>query len=203
MERYRRELADVVPTASFDAALCRFGLMFLSDLAGALRRTLALLVPGGRLAAAVWGPPARCPALSVPLAAIGQYVEAPSVPPGTPGLFGLGGEGVIEDELAFAGFEDVRSCRLGVTFEWTSPEQFARFHHAVAAPMWGTSANRPTQHQAELLEALTAAARARAGTSGRVWLEAEVVVAAGQRRRSEDPRGGPVTSSSSREGGDQ
>jgi SAM-dependent methyltransferase len=49
--------------ASFDAVLSRQGLQFLPDVAGVLVRLHAFLKPGGRLVAAVWGPPARVPQL--------------------------------------------------------------------------------------------------------------------------------------------
>jgi len=47
--------APDLPSESFDAVLCRFGLMFLPHLTTALTRLRQLLVPGGRFAAAVWG----------------------------------------------------------------------------------------------------------------------------------------------------
>ncbi len=177
-----------LPDASFDAALCRFGLMFLCDLAGTLKRLQGVLLPGGRLAAAVWGPPGGCPALSVPLTTVRQYVELPPVPPGAPGLFGLGGEGLIEDELNFAGFTDVHSRRFDVVFGWTSPDEFTRFHQTVAVPIHGALAIVPSQHQEEMREALLSAARSRAGTDGGVRLEAEVVVVVGQRPPSASDR---------------
>ena len=173
--------------ASFDAVLCRFGLSFIPDLAGTLKRLLTLLVPGGRLAAAAWGSPARCPALTVPLTTLRQYLELPPVPPGAPGLFGLGAEGVIEDELNFAGFTHVRSCHHTLLFEWTSPEAFARFHQVAAVPLLGVAV-RPGKHEDELRAALLGAAQARAGRDGGVRLEADVVVVAGRRAPSVSDR---------------
>jgi ubiquinone/menaquinone biosynthesis C-methylase UbiE len=46
-----------LPNSTFDAALCRFGLMFLPDLDTALLNIYGSLVNGGRLAAAVWASP--------------------------------------------------------------------------------------------------------------------------------------------------
>jgi ubiquinone/menaquinone biosynthesis C-methylase UbiE len=45
------------PEASFDAVLCRWGLMFLENLQETLAGFRRILVPGGRLVAVVWGPP--------------------------------------------------------------------------------------------------------------------------------------------------
>ena len=177
--------------ASFDAALCRFGLSFVPDLAATLKRVVALLVPGGRLAAAVWGSPARCPALSIPWTTMRQFMEPPSFPPGAAGLFGLGGEGVIDDELNFAGFTDVRSRRLAVVFGWESAEQFASFHQAVAVPLHGAVATVSSEHRDQMREALVGSARARAGPDGGLCLEAEVVVVVG-RRPTQKVGGGPI-----------
>jgi SAM-dependent methyltransferase len=44
-----------LPAASFDAVLCVFGIFFLDDMAGALRRMWGWVRPGGRLAVTVWG----------------------------------------------------------------------------------------------------------------------------------------------------
>lgn len=167
--------------ASFDAALCRFGLSFVPNVAATLQRLAVLLVPDGRLAAAVWGPPARCPALSIPWATMCLFMEPPSLPPGAAGLFGLGGEGVIDDELNFVGFTDVRSRRLPVILGWESAEQFASFHQAVAVPIHGAGATVSSKRRDEMREALVGIARARAGPDGGLCLEAEVVVVVGRR----------------------
>ncbi|HET9208952.1 MAG TPA: methyltransferase domain-containing protein [Thermoanaerobaculia bacterium] len=45
-----------LPPASFDAVVCVFGLFFLQDMAGALRRMWRWVRPGGRLAVTTWGP---------------------------------------------------------------------------------------------------------------------------------------------------
>jgi SAM-dependent methyltransferase len=183
--------AHGLPEARFDAALWRFGLALVPDLASTLKRLAALLAPGGRLAAAVWGPPARCPALSIPWATMRQFTEPPSLPPGAAGLFGLGGEGVIDDELNFAGFTDVRSRRFSVVFAWESAEQFASFHQAVAVPLHGGAATVSSECREQMREALVGIARARAGPHGGLCLEAEVVVVVG-RRPTQTVGGGPI-----------
>jgi ubiquinone/menaquinone biosynthesis C-methylase UbiE len=47
----------------FDVVLCRWGLMFFPNLASALTNIYQLLLPGGRVAAAVWSEPAKVPKL--------------------------------------------------------------------------------------------------------------------------------------------
>jgi enediyne biosynthesis protein CalE5 len=55
--------ADVsqFPGGPFDAAVCRWALMFFADLPAALAGIRRALAPGGRLAASVVGPPGRYP----------------------------------------------------------------------------------------------------------------------------------------------
>lgn len=49
------------PDGSFDAVLCREGLMFAADHAGAAREIARVLAPGGRVAIAVWAARERNP----------------------------------------------------------------------------------------------------------------------------------------------
>jgi SAM-dependent methyltransferase len=52
------------PDGSFDAVVSQFGLMFFPDRERALREMVRVLVPGGRLAVAVWGALADSPAFA-------------------------------------------------------------------------------------------------------------------------------------------
>ena len=53
---FRQATAEALPfpDGSFDALVSQFGLMFFGDRSRALREALRVLVPGGRLAVAVW-----------------------------------------------------------------------------------------------------------------------------------------------------
>lgn len=96
------------PTASFDAILCRWGLMFALDMAAALREMRRALAVGGRLALATWAPAARNPWAALaqgPLAARG-LVAAPA--PDAPGMFRLQDPDALATLLADAGFAEPR-----------------------------------------------------------------------------------------------
>ena len=54
-----------VEEVCFDAALCRWGLMFVPDLDAAARRIARLLTASGTFATAVWGPSERVPMISL------------------------------------------------------------------------------------------------------------------------------------------
>jgi len=48
-----------LPSSTFDAVVCRWGLMFLPDLRVGLSNIYRSLVEGGQLAAAVWASPEK------------------------------------------------------------------------------------------------------------------------------------------------
>jgi SAM-dependent methyltransferase len=84
---------------AFDAAICRLGLMYLPDVATALRGIRVALRPGGRFSAVVFAEPEHNPLL----AAI-----APAAPD-EPGPFSLSAPGVLVAALSDAGFTDVEA----------------------------------------------------------------------------------------------
>jgi SAM-dependent methyltransferase len=83
------------PDASYDVVLCREGLMFALDPAGAVRGIGRVLRPGGRFAIAVWGSRARNPWLGSVLDAVSDQLGMPVPPPGIPGPFSLDDAGAL------------------------------------------------------------------------------------------------------------
>jgi SAM-dependent methyltransferase len=107
------------PEGSFDAVLCRFGLMFLPNLAASLKAIRRVLATGGHLAAAVWGPPERHFG-TVTMGAVARELQLPPPQPGTPNIFSLADRKALERSLAQAGLTDVRTEPLNVTGEFDS-----------------------------------------------------------------------------------
>lgn len=166
---------------SFDAVLSRWGLMFLPDLPGALARLHRLLKPGGRLAAAVWGPPPKVPMIAVAMGTVREQTQAPPPPPGSLGPFSLADVSILERALTQAGFTELRSERLTATFEWASAEDYMRFQQDIAAPIIAMVAAQPVERQAGIWQAVTDAARRHVGADGRVRMANEVFCVAARR----------------------
>ncbi len=169
------------PESSFNAILCRWGMMFLPNLRTALTAMWRSLTPGGQLAAAVWSDPATVPLISVAMNTVREQLQALPPPPGVPGPFSLADALMLEQTLANVGFRDVGSERLTVTFEFASAEDYTRFQQTIAAPIQAMLADLASRKQARIWRAVTDAVRKHAAPSGVVRLRNEVICVAARR----------------------
>lgn len=104
------------PDASFDLAVCRFGLQIVTDPDRAIQEMRRVLRPGGRMAATVWGPGERVPAIDVIVAPMLEFAE-PDETGYIPTPYEMGGEDELVEILRKAGFRDPAEKR--VTHEFT------------------------------------------------------------------------------------
>jgi SAM-dependent methyltransferase len=118
--RLGAEALDEVPDATFDAALCALGLMYLPEVHAALAEIHRVLRPGGRLVAAVWGARARCG-----WAEIFPIVESRVHSDVCPMFFQLGTGPALQLALEAAGFTRVVTDRLITTLVYTSADEAA------------------------------------------------------------------------------
>jgi ubiquinone/menaquinone biosynthesis C-methylase UbiE len=117
------ELSD----SSFDAALCRWGLMFMPNLNNTLSRILRALLPSGRLACAVWAEASNVPFISFPMSIVMHELNIPSPPPGTPGPFALADISILQNALSKLGFINIQYERLNVSFEFDTVEDYINY----------------------------------------------------------------------------
>ncbi len=107
--------------AAFDLALCSLGLMYVPDPGRALAEMLRVLRPGGRALVLVWGRRANCG-----WAEIFPIVDARVESEVCPLFFQLGGERVLENQLAAAGFQAITTERFNHTLRFETPEAACR-----------------------------------------------------------------------------
>jgi SAM-dependent methyltransferase len=121
------------PDGSFDAVLCREGLMFAADHAGAAREIARVLAPGGRVAIAVWAARERNPWLGCVLDSVGAELGMPVPPPGVHGPFALSDP----DELraVLADFAHVRVREVEVPLRASSFDEWWSRTTALAGPL--------------------------------------------------------------------
>jgi SAM-dependent methyltransferase len=98
--------------ATFDRAICRFGLMFVDRPVRATREAFRVLKPGGRVAYLVWGPRADTTMFEV-FAEAANDVWGPDDPLiDLQTMCSLGEEGAMRNVLTEAGFGDVEEREL-------------------------------------------------------------------------------------------
>jgi SAM-dependent methyltransferase len=130
------DMVDIdLPDASFDAVLCREGLMLVIEPVAAVRETHRVLVPGGRAVFAVWGPRERNPWLWLLLDAVSSRLGIPVPPPGMPDPFSLSGDGSLEELLSAAGFTDVGVRQVATPMGASSFEEWWSIVPALAGPV--------------------------------------------------------------------
>ena len=115
-----------LPDASFDAVLCRLGLMYMPDPVTALREWRRALKAGGRVVVVVFSTPDRNPWGALPASIIRQRAQLPPPVPGQPGPFALGNPGVLEDVFGRAGFANPEVHAVPVPHRAASAAEYVR-----------------------------------------------------------------------------
>ena len=119
--------------SSFDAALCRWGLMLFPNLDTAIGKIYSSLVLGGRFAAAVWADATKVPIINLATGVIGSQVQMSAPPQGIPNPFSLSDTNKLKNSLDRAGFRDIHIDTEIVTFEFESGGDYCRYCQAVSA----------------------------------------------------------------------
>lgn len=115
-----------LPDASFDAVICRLGLMYMPHPAVALAEWRRVLKPGGRVAVLVYSTPERNAWGAVPASVIRARAELPPPVSGQPGPFALGGSGVLEGLFARAGLVEGEVSGVAVPHRMASAAEYVQ-----------------------------------------------------------------------------
>jgi SAM-dependent methyltransferase len=101
--------ADALPFRheTFDAAICRLGVMFFFNPAHDVQQMLSTLRPGGRLTFAVWGSSEFNPFFSILPPILQRYVPIEPAAPDAPGAFRFADPGKLARLLEAAGASQV------------------------------------------------------------------------------------------------
>lgn len=125
-----------VPEASFDAAVCRLGLMFFPDPLQGLREIHRALRPGGGLCTMVFSRPDRNPCVSILMSTALKHAGLPPRDPFQPGgLLSLGQPGRIDALFRAAGFHDVATTAIDAVFRLPSVDHYLEFVRQSASPI--------------------------------------------------------------------
>lgn len=171
-----------LPASTFNAALCRFGLMFLPNLKAGLSNIYRSLVGGGHLAAAVFASQDRVPFIALALDTAMRETNSQLPPAGAPGPFSLSDENILRDSFNSSGFKDLTVQRMHMTFDFDSAEVYTSFVFETAAPLQKMLASQAPERRKKVLKVVTEAAGKYADmNTGKVRLDNEVICMAGKK----------------------
>lgn len=120
---------------TFDAISCRFGFMFFPDMLLAAKEMARVLKPGGRLAAAVWGPPDKNAWVTAIMGTISKNMQLASPMPGAPGMFRCGSPGFVAGLFQQAGLKHISEKEITGKLNCGSNDNYWTFMNEVAAPV--------------------------------------------------------------------
>jgi ubiquinone/menaquinone biosynthesis C-methylase UbiE len=147
-------------TASFDAVISRFCLMFLPDVPKASTEIARVLKPNRWFAVMVWTSPERNPRIGLSMAAMKQVFDLPPPDPTAPGIFRLAKPGELAGMLQEAGLVDITEQEFLAEWSYESPEHSYSTMMEIAAPvqnlMAGCSDSQRQEVKRLILEAASA-----------------------------------------------
>lgn len=165
---------------TFDAVVCKDGLMYAPDAVEAARGLHRVLAPGGRVAVTAWDAAPRATFFRVMFAPLAAFVSMPADPRG-PVPLRLSPPGVLEGVLRDAGFVDVAVESREVVFEFDSFAHYWDVIRDMAAPVEAAVANLPPAKVAALEAAFADALAPFTSKDGRIRLPTSSLCARGRR----------------------
>lgn len=125
-----------VPRHSFDAVICRLGLMLSIEPLKSLQGMHEALKPGGSACVVVFSVPDKNPCIRILLQTAFKHAGLPPADPFQPGsLFSLSKPGHLCGLFAEAGFTDIATTVLPATFQLPSAEAYLTFVRSSATPI--------------------------------------------------------------------
>ena len=125
-----------VPPASFDAVVCRLGLMFFPDPLQGRRAMQRALRTGGGICSVVFSRPERNPCIGLLMATALRHAGLPPRNPYQPGgLLSLGKPGLCDELFQSAGFRQVATTALDAPFHLPTARHYLHFVRASASPI--------------------------------------------------------------------
>jgi len=150
---FRQCLADSLPfdKHTFDATVCRFGVMFFPDVPAALKEMIRVTKSEGTIAFAVWSRSEVNPFNYTVTDVLSQYIQTPPALPDAPGAFRFAEPGKLTRLLTEAGVVQVRERQLNFRIEAPlSPQQFWEMRSETSGTLREKLANLPPEQAVKI-----------------------------------------------------
>ena len=127
-----------VDDASFDAAVCRLGLMFFGDPLRGLREMFRAVKLGGGVCTMVFSTPQENLCVAILMSTVLKHAGLPPRDPYQPGgLLSLGKPGLIDELFQQAGFSQIATTKMAAPFRLPGVKNYLDFIRSSAAPIVG------------------------------------------------------------------
>jgi ubiquinone/menaquinone biosynthesis C-methylase UbiE len=168
------------PDQSFDAVLCRWGIMSLPNPPGTLAAIRRMLAPGGSFATAVWveGPRGR-PLASLASAVAREMFNSPSPPEEAPFLPGSARK-ALEEAMVHAGFGHVRIEEMTLALRFAAADDCIQYLMDVSPDFAALLSSGTPGEQAEYRRSVAGRFRHFAAADGSIRIPNVTICAAGQ-----------------------
>jgi ubiquinone/menaquinone biosynthesis C-methylase UbiE len=164
--------------ATVDAILCRWGYMLLADPETALREARRVLRPDGHLALAAWSARGRNPWSTVFTEVLLDQGLVEPADPALPGMFSFAEDGLIDELLGAAGFQDIVVEALPFTYELESADAWWHYLSSISPQLRTLLPDLAPRSRDALREGIDAAYAPYTAADGSLSLPAETWVAA-------------------------
>jgi SAM-dependent methyltransferase len=122
--------------STFDAAICRLGLMFLPNPLAGISEVYRVLKPGASFCSMVFAGPGDNPCIRILMSTALRHAGLPPRDPYQPGgLLSLGKPGAMDDHFKHAGFRNVATTQMDAPFRLNGVQEYLRFVQDSAGPI--------------------------------------------------------------------
>jgi ubiquinone/menaquinone biosynthesis C-methylase UbiE len=168
-----------LPAAQFDAAICRFGLMFVSDLSQALSRIHRALKPDARFAALVWATRGRNPWMKMQIDALTELGHAPAPGASVLQALSLSDPDKLAEALTTAGFRHVQTSTVATPRSYASVDETLTTMQSTSPAQSAVMQQLTTHERERYTNALKAQLSAFAAPDGHVKIPGEAILVVG------------------------
>jgi ubiquinone/menaquinone biosynthesis C-methylase UbiE len=170
-----------VDPGTFDAATCRWGIMFMPEPLRCLQQVHSALKAGACTAFAVWGPPDRNPWVSLPMVIARKYYEGPPLPDPTAvgGMFSFADKAKLQFIFEQAGFQNVRMEEMDIPMSvFDTGREFWAYTRELAGPFRRILDGMPPDVQEKIGDEIATAAGG-GDPNGKVSLKGNPIIGSG------------------------